>query len=211
MELMLAALRGRQSRKMSNNEIPADKLAAFLDGRLSEEERARIEAVLADDPAARAEFIATFRLVAEVDRPVEASRTSWKPWVMFAGVAAAATIALAIIPDARNPEAPVSAERIAPNDAGDGIVLLAPSEGRAVRSSDVTFRWSAPDSATFRITVADETGQTLWTALTPGTDIVLPDSVVLLPGRRHFWYIDAVYQDGSSVTSGPRAFTTASN
>lgn len=210
MELILAALRGRQARKMSKNGIPAEKLAAFLDGRLSEEERAGIEAVLADDPAGRAELIATSRLISEVERPVEIRSRYWKPWIIVAGAAAAATIAIVAVPDARNTgDTPVASERVAPGGAGGRVTLLSPSDTSVADESSKTFRWSSSDSATYRITVADETGQTVWTALTVSTQIILPDSVKLIPGRRHFWYVDAVFHDGSSVTSGPRVFTTA--
>ena len=204
---MRAVLRGRLPRKMSKNEIPAEKLAAFLDGRLSPEERSNIEAFLAEHPQARSEMIAAARLVEDVERTERVAARRWRTCGVLAGVAAAAALAVVLVPGRNAVTEPT--ERVATLEDGGRITLLSPSDSRAVDARGLEFRWSSPDSATFRITVADDAGRTIWTALTTESRITLPDSVELADRRRFFWYVDAVFHDGSSITSGPHGFTAS--
>src|SRR5688572_3564349 len=208
MELLLGRLRAMQAPKMAEKEIPADKLAAFLDGRLSDEERAGIEARLAADPDARAEMIAVSRLMDEASRPITKPRRNWKP-VGIAAVAAVALFALVLIPRDRVRQSGilVPAERLPGAEDGGRVSLLSPEETVPVATADLVFSWGAEGNASYRVTVANAEGATIWTAVTTATRITLPASIRLNPGGRYSWYVDAMLIDGSSITSGPRAFT----
>lgn len=210
MELMLERLRETRKRTMSEEEIPAETLAAFLDGRLDAEEHARVQERLAADPAARAEMLAAARLVEQAS----ALRPQTARWRARASLAAAAAALIAIGVLSRNERSapsttPVATERRSDAEDGGRIALLTPSERQPVEPASVLFSWGAVGNASYRLTVTDSLGGTLWTTTTASPRVRLPASVRLEPSRRYYWYVDALLLDGSSLTSGPRAFGTS--
>lgn len=188
--------------------ISAEKLAAFLDGRLGDEERTRVEAILAADPDARAEMIAAARLVAEVEQP-SLRRRDYLKWIGIAAAAAAAIAVLVVPVDFSRDRTPDAVtERQSATEDGGRILLLSPSETDPVAPRTVAFEWRAERSASYRLTVADSSGSTVWTTTTEMARAALPAAVRLAGGSRYYWYVDAILLDGSSITSGPRAFVT---
>ncbi len=192
-------------------DISSGQMAAYIDGRLSGEERASVEARLARSPDLREELVAATRLAAVADASTARRSSFWKP----AGVlvaAAAAVIAVMIIPnrtrDLRPHTAP-SERRIGAEDAGR-VNLLAPSDAGTLPVASADFVWRSEGDASYRITIADSTGATVWTALTTDTTAMIPPTIRLRPGNHYYWYVDALRIDGSSVTSGPRSFTSIS-
>ncbi|HVF40659.1 MAG TPA: hypothetical protein VM939_12235 [Gemmatimonadaceae bacterium] len=207
MELILESLRIKRRRKMSEEEIPAEKLAAYLENRLNDNERAMVEARLARDPDARAEMIATARLVGEIDSGADRGRSWWKPAGI--AVAAAAILILAVLPrDRSRATSDVPMERESAIEDGGRIVLISPAVNQTVDRNRLRFLWRAEETASYRLTLADSTGNMFWTGTTASSGSTLPDSVRLSANSRYYWYVDAIRIDGSSITSGPREFRT---
>lgn len=208
MRLILDCIRYAQSRTILKDEIPAEQLAAFIDGRLGSEERARVESRLAADPEARAEMIAASRLAAQAEERPPLRKTAWKS-LGFAA-AAAAVLAVLVLPGDRpwTRTADLATERRSTIEDGGRITLLSPSETQPVSPGPVAFAWRSESNASYRLTLADSSGSTIWTTSTAAAEATLPDSIRLSGASRYYWYVDAMLLDGSSITSGPRAFTT---
>jgi hypothetical protein len=193
-----------------DEDISSEEMAAYIDGRLSGEARASVEARLAGSPDLRAELVAATRLAAAHDsRPRRSS--FWTPAAVFVA-AAAAVIAVIVVPNRNRdlrPHTAPSERRIGAEDAGR-VNLLAPADAGTLPVASADFAWRAEGDASYRITIADSTGATIWTALTTDTTAIMPPTIRLHPGNRYYWYVDALRIDGSSVASGPRSFTTTS-
>lgn len=189
--------------------MPAETLAAFLDGRLEGEERSRAEAELARNPELRAEMIAAARMVAKLDVATRSRTRFIRPLGVVA--VAAAAIALMIVP-AKNRAIhapPVASERQIQAEDGGRLTLVTPTDVTPVDPGALQFVWRSEGDATYRFTLADSTGHNLFTAETSDTSAKIPPAVRLDDGNRYYWYVDALRADGSSIASGPRSFTVA--
>jgi len=189
-------------------DISAEEMAAYIDDRLSSDERASVEARLARNPERRAELVEATRIVSQADLAKSRRHFPWK----WAGVlaAAAAAVILVVLPNRHSDslQPPSPAERRAAGEDGGRVNLLGPGDAAVVPIASARFAWQSEGDASYRITIADATGATIWTTLTSDTTVVLPASIVLRPGQHYYWYVDAMRIDGSSITSGPRSFTT---
>ena len=179
--------------------LDAAVVAAYLDRALSDAEHSRIQAHLVACAECRDE-------VAEVAQ-VLATRPRLPRWSPYAGLAAAAVLALLLarpgpIPPAldltlRGPEPPgagrQAVELVAP--AGEGIVAL----------HGLAFAWrSAGADVTYRLVVTDLRGDTVWTATATDTVVLAPTGPAMRSGESYFWYVDALLPDGRSVASAVR-------
>jgi hypothetical protein len=186
---------------------PAD-LAAYLDGTVSSEERARIEATLAEDPELRRELVEAASLVATAPGTagvvVPASR-SWKRFGVAVGVAAALILALLPSLTAVNRTRAPLERRTTADDAGT-IAVIEPLSASEVSASNLTFSWHAVGGASYRVTLVDSAGATVWGTSVGSASVVVPSSIKLTRGGHYYWYVDALRPDGSSLTSGPIAF-----
>jgi hypothetical protein len=188
--------------------ISPEEMAAYIDDRLTPDERASVEERLARSPALRKELVAAARIVSTVEAARERRPISWKPTTMLVTAAAAAILLVAIprFMDFRTP--PVAAERRAEAEDGGHVQLVTPPDASVVSPTSVAFSWHPQGDASYRITVADGTGATVWTTLTSDTTVTLPPAIVLQPASHYYWYVDASRADGSSVTSGSQSFMT---
>lgn len=190
-------------------DISAEEMAAYIDDRLSSGERASVEARLAQSPDLRAELVAATRIVSAPD--AAKSRRPF-PWKMASALAAAAAaVVLVVVIPNRNPDSrqsPSPAERRAEAEDGGRVNLLGPRDAAVVPIASARFGWQSEGDASYRITIADATGATIWTTLTSDTTVTVPATITLRPGNHYYWYVDALRIDGSSITSGPRSFTT---
>src|SRR5436305_15144966 len=101
MEQLLRGADQTQSAAMTpEDDISAEEMAAYIDDRLSSEERASVEARLAQNPDLRAELVATSRIVSAGDAATPRRSFPWKA----AGVltAAAAAVVLVVVVPIRN-------------------------------------------------------------------------------------------------------------
>jgi hypothetical protein len=196
---------------MPEEDISPEEMAAFIDDRLSGEERASVEARLARSPDLRAELIAATRIAAAVEASTPRRSSAWKATGLLAA-AVAAVVIVAVIPNANRGYRPSAApaERRVEAEDGGRVDLLAPVDAGAVPFASANFMWRSEGDASYRVTITDDTGATIWTTLTTDTTAALPASVRLRAGNHYYWYVDALRIDGSSITSGPRSFTTSS-
>ena len=185
--------------------LPPEDMAAYLDGRLSGEELERVESALAGSAEARAELVEASRLIAMIpERQAQPKRQ----WVLVSAVAAAAVLAVVMVPPLFQKPAieQVATERRAAADAGAGIRTVAPEDGAVVGSVGVRFAWDAIPAATYQLTVTDAQGRTVWQAATTDTTLVLPGTTKLRGPASYYWNVDALAPDGSSMTTGVREF-----
>lgn len=205
MEQRAEATRGEVTAVIPDGPLPPEDVAAYLDGRLSGEELERVESVLAGSAEARAELVEASRLVATIpERQAQPKRQ----WVLVSAVAAAAVLALVMIPSLSQKPAiqQVATERRAAVDGGARIRTVAPEDGEVVGSAGVRFTWDAVPAATYQLTVTDAQGRTVWQAATTDTTLVLPGIAKLSGPASYYWNVDALASDGSSMTTGVREF-----
>lgn len=182
-------------------------IAAFVDGMLDAAARERAEFHLAACAECRAELVATTGVVHEL-RQRRGGRSGW----VF-GAVAAAVAAVALFTVAGPPPAPPhpgdgrGIERLA-GDRGGAMTIIAPVEGATVDPASLEFAWAEENDASYRLTLTDESGGTVWESNTLQTAVRLPPDLSLPAGERFYWYVDALRADGSSTSSGPRSFRT---
>lgn len=188
--------------------ISPEEMAAYIDGRLSAEERATVEERLARSPELRAELVAATRLVSTHEESRARRPFIWRSATLLV-TAAAAVALIAVLPRYRGfHQAPVPTERRADAEDGGRVRLLTPADAAVVPIASARFSWHPEGDASYRITIADASGATVWTTLTSDTTVTLPSAMSLRPGNHYYWYVDALRADGSSVTSGSQSFTT---
>ena len=180
-----------------NLHLESGEVASYLDRTLAPDEQARVESHLADCADCRRELI-------EVSRLRHARfRSRW--WVIVPALAAAAAALLFVI---RSPDRPATEPVL--RDGGEPALtvgLVAPGDSAVIPLSP-TFTWrSAATRASYRLTLSDERGDVVWRTTSPDTSEHPPNNVSLRTGRTYFWYVDALFPDGRSVTSGVRRFT----
>lgn len=184
------------------------ELAAYLDGNLPHDARARVEGHLADCDACRGEVVEAARVLR--------SRRRRRRWYIGAPAAAAAAVAavLFLLPSAgdaprgREPALRGADER-ALGEGSLGIVTSAPENGQIVDPASLIFAWQvAAPEALYRITLSDATGEVLWSEVISDTAIALPSAIGLQARTGYFWYVDALLPDGRSATTGVRRFGT---
>jgi hypothetical protein len=189
----------------SDNPSP-EELAAFIDGRLSTEDRARLEAYFSSNPSARRELIDASRIVATLPAS-ERRRTRWIP---LAGIAAAAAIVVLLVrpaDHARLPGIATSGQR-GVAEQSQTIALVSPAVDESVADAGPRdFVWRSVDGATYRLIVSDASGKTLLQQDIADTVVAMPLAIASNTPGTYYWSVDALESDGSSVTSGARAFT----
>ena len=190
---------------MVDEHLTAELIAAYADGALDDGERTAADTHLARCAKCRRELAGVADLIATVP-PSERRRT----WPFVAAGLAAAALAFVLVPRTSAPPASQATERaVAPN--ASSIEIVAPvGNGLVGRAGSATIVWRRVEpGATYRVTVTDTTGATLWTTETADTSAIVPASARLEPGSRYYLYVDALRSDGWSVRGGPLEFRTA--
>ena len=193
-------------------------IAGYLDRDLEEGERERVEAHIADCGECRGALVAVEQLALSYSslpgaRAKERSRRRvWLALSAGLGVLAAAA-AVAILPpgaiEQRQP--PTRAGQTLSPDRRDAVVLVAPSDNRAVAGDDVAFVWNTSGVDHYRLTVFDESGKLIALRETPDTSVVVSlDSAS--GGKngtgRYLWKVEGI-ADGVAAASEVRALTVS--
>lgn len=182
------------------------EIAAYLDDRLPEAEKVRLQAHLAECTACRDEMVELVELM-EVHQRV--GRRRWIAPVVVAAAAAAALIVLvpAVREDPDEPSAFRAPEAAAEREAVRTIATSTPDADRPVERAGLAFSWQPiEEDASYRVTVTDSSGVPMWVAETDETRLALPEEVGLESGGSYLWFVDAVLPDGSTATSGVHPF-----
>jgi hypothetical protein len=197
---------GAQLEVVLVDHLSSEELSAYLSNVAGETERENVERHLLSCAECRAELIDGQRALATVPSSKRVNRT----WYGVAGLAAAAAILVSVWPSREVDRALQPVERnTPPASAAGAITIVSPVPGSQMDASSRTFTWRRDDGSSYKVTVTDETGRSIWSLTTQDTTVVLPSSVELAPGSRYFWYVDALRPDARSVTSGINSFSTA--
>lgn len=197
------------------NPVPIDAshtsaadVSAYLDRTLSDGDRERVEAHLADCNECRQEVVDLYRLMRS-HRPRRPVR-----WVIAAGLAAtlAITLALPRVPAGGplgNPTEQI--ERGGPTEESSRLSAWAPAGPSPVGRDSLIISWGPAQGSgvQYRMTLSDADGRVLWTSSTSDTMLIPPSSLTLPGGRTYYWYTDALLPDGRSLTTGVQEFRMA--
>lgn len=184
------------------------ELAAFMDGTLAGDERAGAASHLAVCSVCRGELVATSGLVERL--PAGGPRSPRRLWAYGGVAAAAAILAISILPRTEYLDRASADLERRPAERVARIAAVAPAEGVEVEPRALTFSWQGESGASYRITVTDASGRTVWSVTTTETAAAMPGDVTLAPAERFYWYVDGLLADGTSLSSGQRSFTTSS-
>jgi hypothetical protein len=162
--------------------LTADDLASFLDRRLDQNARERVEAHLADCEECRREVAAVSGLLRK--RGAEGRR-----WWVVGPTAAAAALALVLLwPDPTPPGPGTPVHRDDPSVLENLPIPLSPV---GTVTDAETFHWSpAPRADRYRLTLFDATGNVLWKPETDSLFLALADSVLLERGELYLWQVE---------------------
>ena len=179
------------------------EVSGYLDRRLPNSERARIEAHLADCRDCRREVIDAHRIAR--------SLPGVRVWYWLGTAAAAVAVAILLLSPRTlvSPRGPTERGR----DGRDGapvIDAVAPRAGTVVPRDRVQFVWRSGGRGTsYHLTVTDARGDIVWSGSLSDTTQSLPRAVVLEANRPYAWFVDALLADGRSATTGVQEFRTA--
>jgi hypothetical protein len=158
-------------------------VAAYLDGALTPEARAQLEAHAVDCEACRQELIE----VARVLRPRRRRRITYA--YVGACAAAAAAVVLFVWPKSR-PEAVRSSDYREP--VVTTTLAPVPVSPRGASTAPSRLVWTGVAGVRrYELTLYDEQGKVLWEAESSDTVASLPDSIRLEPGVSYFWRVEA--------------------
>ncbi|MFQ5680291.1 MAG: zf-HC2 domain-containing protein [Gemmatimonadota bacterium] len=183
--------------------LSAEQLTAFVDRALSASERSSVAAHLAECPPCRREL-------AEVIQALRERRNLRRRAVGIptAAAAAAAILIFVYIPKPGPGPTPstLRTDRAVAEETGvPALVPLAP--GATASAESVEFIWrAAADGVVYRVTLADERGEVVWTDETSDTTARVPPGVSLERGQTYFWYVDALLGGAGSATTGVQEF-----
>lgn len=183
-----------------NGHCSEEDLAAYLNGGLSDADRAAADAHLAECHACRTELTTARRLLR--------ARPGAPPRLLVLAAAAAALVGVVLVTP-RSGTGPVAdPERDdAPSDRAivQGLQPVAPRDGDTVARSRLQFSWrSQTGEPLYRLTITTTAGQAVWTGDTGDTTLAPMPDLLLAPGSKYFWYVDALDAAGRSLTTGPQ-------
>ena len=177
-------------------------IAGYLDQSLDAAARRAVEVHLDECPACRSELVAVMRLARPDSGGTRGIRRFW--WIPVAVAAGLAAVLLVRRPPASLPD---TIERPASGvtESLPRLVVTTPAAGAAVPARNLSLQWHSRPGDSYRVTVLSESGAPIWSTETTDTTVVLPQGVLLEPGRMYFWRVDAI-ADGVSATSGIQQF-----
>lgn len=180
-----------------------EEIAAFLDSGLSATDRTRVAAHLAACDECR--------MLLGHRPPMAARATTIKLWKPAAIVAAAAVVLVAVSLRSKQDSPDVDRLRTEPVPAIETpqLAARAPRAGTNVLVDTLVFRWaSAGASATYAVTIVDDSGVVVWDARVDSIDVIPPRDVTakLRSGNIYYWRADALLPDLRTATTGPQGF-----
>ena len=181
-----------------------EEIAAFLDSGLSAADRTRVAAHLAACDDCRMLLGQTQLQSARVT----ATRKLWKPAVV---ALAAAVVLVAVSLRPRQDSVGVDRIRTEPASAVESPQLAArgPRDGADVLVDTLVLRWaSAGPSATYAVSIVDDSGVVVWEARVDSIDVTPPRDIMaaLRPGTTYYWRADALLPDLRTASTGPQGF-----
>ena len=181
-------------------------IAAYLDGVTKDAERRSVETHLASCDECRMEVAASQEAISTAPSAATSSKIPMR-WVGLFAAAALTVVAVSTLSRTtsdKTTERGTAAEFPAVQRA---VAIVTPSDNSRM-GSDRRLVWRSEGSgATYRITIGDESGQPLHSAALPDTSFAIPATLTLVPGRKYFWYVDAITNEGTTATSGLNSFT----
>ena len=184
--------------------------AAYVDGRLSNAVRARVETHLELCDACRIEVVEVVRAI-DSPKPTSIARPKRRLLVSGFGLAAAAALAMVLLPQSSVVESRREQQRDVSGEATtEGVATIAvvrPVPGDSVAATDRQFVWRAVGiDATYQLIVGDAAGRILWRSTTGDTALTLPADIARA-GQTYFWRVDALLPTGISATTRAQSFT----
>lgn len=185
--------------------LSQETVAAYVDGTLSTEERRSADTHLSECASCRTE-------IRDVRRLLNAGRSRWAPRTVVGSTLAAAAVAALLLWPGSDPSTAARSggsadsplRSIPSTDAG--LVVIEPLAPRwsGGDPTAASLRWrSAEGASTYRVTLTDEGGSTLWSTETTDSVVAIPDGH-LEAGATYFWFVDATLADGGSASTGVR-------
>jgi hypothetical protein len=188
-----------------NEHLHDEEIAAFLDSGLAAPDRARVTAHLALCDECRL-------LLGQSESQSPRTNATVKLWKPAAVVAAAAAVLLTV--SLRSNQDPVGVDNIrteaVPAVETPLLAVRAPRAGANVLVDTLTLRWaSAGQSATYAVSIVDDSGVVVWDARVDSTDVIPPREVTarLRTGITYYWRADALLPDLRTASTGPQGFT----
>lgn len=178
--------------------LDALQIAAFLDRGLSPAEYDRIETHLAECGECLRHVVETDELLKRVRRPKRLS-------IAGAVILAAASVALVAVASLRTGGSAGEAPAYRDSPQTSSLLAYGPMGESPLKS--VRFVWGSVSGAmSYRLTVTNADGETVWTHSGSDTVVTLPGLVRLRAGNRYVWVADAILSGGGSRSTGLREF-----
>ncbi len=177
------------------------EISRFVDGPLSAAESHHVEEHLAICSRCRAEIVEVGRLVR--------MRARRRRLLVLTPVAAAAAVAGILLFAPRSGEPPEDGRAF--RALGEGIQrveIVAPTNDSTVSTDSIRFTWrSAGADVQYALAVTNLDGEPVFSQSTSDTTLVLSVVGNLPSGRTYFWFVDALFTDGESATTGIHRFS----
>lgn len=179
--------------------IPAERMSEYVDGVLPPDQMTLVETHLAECLECRTEVTEVSRLLS-MRRGPRRRRT-----ILGLSAIAGAALVILVATTVFNESSP----QLSPERAGPAVEQLRTVRIASPALERVGDRWTArlrwesegPD-LTYRVTLTDGSGQSLWTTQTTDTAVEIPEAVDLRSGGVYFWIIDVTLPSGEAATSG---------
>ena len=173
--------------------MTGERIAAYLDGGLTPEEREGLEGHLVVCSECRQDL-------AEASDLTGRNRLTW---LLLAAPMAAAALVLLFIGIPTEQDVP----RFRGPATGTHLAAVSPLGGSAAHPDSLVFRWRAAGAeAHYGFTLTDAQGDVVFTDGLADTTLVLPQSIGLEPGRSYFWFVDALLDGARSTSTGVQEF-----
>ena len=182
------------------------EIAAYIDGAMSEAERARAESHLSMCDECRLETVTSSDAVASAP-PVKARSRTASRWIGVAAAAGLLVVAASVLTRNAADREIVRADSAGIPTQRATVTVVTPLDGATIgRDHRLVWRSFGTD-ATYRFTIADSSAQPLYSATVQDTSVAIPPSVQSRSGDKFFWYVDAIGADGLTASSGLKSFT----
>ena len=170
----------------SEEHLDVQEIAAYVDGAISGDRYAAVQAHLATCAECRAEVFDVSRIV----RSSPSARSSTRPSArrVWISMAAAAAVLVIVVKAWAPPHETVPVHRGETQAAAAPRALAPTGQVEGV----TTLVWSSvPRTATYHVRLFDSQGTVLWETSTADTLAKLPRSVSLRSGRSYYWKVVA--------------------
>lgn len=183
----------------TSRHLTAEEVGRTVDRTLSGAERREIEAHLKDCPQCRREL-------ADVQGLVRKRRRRTISVAAPAAAAILAAIALVVVDDPFSRSADTTEVRTGSEETRV-VDVVRPADGAVVTGDSVLLAWrSVADATRYELHVTDAEGSVLVQESVRDTTVVLPVAEGLVEGGLHFWYVDALLEDGRALSTGTLRF-----